>query len=602
MTHRWLLCFIALAWTAGAIADDANAVAAASPTRLRVVVVAVTDFKGDYVSPRLTLSFKNAIENIRGFFASNFPADSTEFHLVTGAEQTTADSLSHYFREEFPRIADRAITVLFIISHGEQQERPGDFAFPNDLLIVASDTEADRLPSRTLSFNRDIVPALQYLHPGSVVLAFIDTCHSGSAANLGLTIGSQLRDEAGLKMMVLASALRSASAYQATFSTALVGFWADQKKGNAEGCILPYEAPQALRDRIAGLIQSKLEPGEGLPQLVVDYKGNFCLESFAKHGGLLMLFNPGERDEVVQVIAANAGADAKRAKQYRVGRHNIEPLKLDRAQYVVISKFENGQERRSKVSLDDYPIGLLNIGNTPPDPEVLGKAYLEASRLSEFAEESAKYKQYYLKAAYAALAQSTDAHAKDAQTKQVYERLAQNGGLDFNWERFALSGKNPSPKVLAQSTTAMVDDQVYAGKPTQLADTAVLAGYFSAAGKLYEAVAAKDRSKRSFLLLKQASLAYQAAGEIEQAKKAEQGAFNAARRFKISPAETGSPATLSCDFCSQVEQIEFTKSVKSAALPKVLRAVQPTVELDGSKPASTDVAWANFPTEATNWH
>src|SRR6202035_4180318 len=102
-------------------------------------------------------------------------------------KDTTGDALAQFFRTDFQDIVNGNVTLLFVLSHGEFYKFPNT-RYGNDLYIVTTDTDSKNIRKKGLSLTTDLVLKLSGLKDGSILLAFIDTCHAGAAKNFGLDL------------------------------------------------------------------------------------------------------------------------------------------------------------------------------------------------------------------------------------------------------------------------------------------------------------------------------------------------------------------------------------------------------------------------------
>jgi Caspase domain len=378
---------------------------------LNVVIVEINNNvdKENYTSKLLENAFFAAGSRLSQYFHDEFGVNAT---VIDSTDQTTADALSHYLRDVFPSVADRSVTALFILSHGELEERADDPGFKNDLLIITSDTLKSDLPKKSLSFTRDLYPVLSNLHPGSVIMVFIDSCHSGGAANQMVSLDAVLRDQAGLKMLIMASSLSSEVEQEATFSNALVDLWTDTAASGA--CVTPKLGTLQLQAKIAKALNLEGVAVPPPPEVVVDYNGALCLDSLAQHKGLLFISNPTESDVLVTV------SDPKRptidpsddASPFTrpVKAHSTLAIRLNRDRTYILQVWSddpNSQdlERIDMAKLKGLRVRRIGTGaavDVPGATTAEANAYREASSLATALEipESVRIKALDEKAEY----------------------------------------------------------------------------------------------------------------------------------------------------------------------------------------------------------
>lgn len=271
-----------------------------SPPTLQVVIVAVHNFTDvAYQSPVLEQGIEDAEKQLTAFFAQHFP--NTVPKIVDLPQSTTSDALTSFFKNDFPALADGNVTLLFVLSHGEEEVFP-NHSFGGDLYIVTQDTVQANFKSKALSLSTDIISRLDGLKPGTIVFAFIDTCHGGAAASVQLSLTSALDRAMGTNLMFMAASLSDQLSFKAGFTSALVQAWKSQS-GNS--CTSPEQSVQPLRKMIVDAASSQgitLGPNDGFPTVLIPYHGSLCLESFGAARGFVVVQNATPMSVVVSFL------------------------------------------------------------------------------------------------------------------------------------------------------------------------------------------------------------------------------------------------------------------------------------------------------------
>lgn len=268
-----------------------------SPPTLQVVIVAVHNFADvAYQSPVLEQGIQDAEKQLTTFFTEHFPNAMQK--IVDSPQSTTSDALTSFFKNDFPALAGGNVTLLFVLSHGEEEKFPNP-GFGGDLFIVTQDTIQANFKSKALSLSTDIISRLNGQKPGTIVYAFIDTCHGGAAANVQLSLTTALNNAMGTNLMFMASSLSDQLSFKGGFTSALVQAWEAQSGNN---CTSPEQSIQPLRNAIiheASIQGIKLGANDGFPTVLIPYHGNLCLESFSAARGFVVVQNASPMSVVV---------------------------------------------------------------------------------------------------------------------------------------------------------------------------------------------------------------------------------------------------------------------------------------------------------------
>jgi hypothetical protein len=269
--------------------------------KLQVVIVAVHSFNdAAYQNPVLQQGIEAAEGQLTAFFTQHFPNAAQK--IVDLPQGTTGDALTSFFKDDFPALADGNVTLLFVLSHGEEDVFPDHSG--GDLYVVTEDTAQANFKSKALSLSTDIVSRLNGRKPGTIVYAFIDTCHGAAAASAQLSLTSALYKAMGTNLMFMAASLSDQLSFKAGFTSALVKTWESQ---SADSCTSPEQSVQPLRKMIKDAASGQgvqLGPNEGFPAVLIPYHGSFCLESFNTARGFVVVQNATPSSVVVSFVDA----------------------------------------------------------------------------------------------------------------------------------------------------------------------------------------------------------------------------------------------------------------------------------------------------------
>jgi hypothetical protein len=474
-----------------------------SEKKLQVVILAVSQFDDHrWDNAQLQASIDKSAKDLKDFFSEKFP--HAQIHVLDVA-QTNSQGIRDFIRGDFAQFAEGTVTLFFVLSHGIPASSRNP-SFSQDLLVVTRDTDHDHPQSRALSVALDLVPEFTKLKsPGSIVLAFLDTCYSGQSTNLTVRISSALAENYGLRLMVMASSLSEAQSYKATFSEALVELWRHSSIG---ACTTPDLAPDELRKSIARQLRpQQLGPIEGLPKIVIPYYGKLCLESFSADSGLIVFYNtlPNTVAAIIkqngQPIDDSIPIDFNDVVPYKVSRQNYS-LSILRPDGVKISE--------DNVDLSAEPVSFEMIGL--PASAQLGTAYI---RTAEYAKRVSLTDQQaeYQKRAFATFVATNNTQA----ASQVADDLVHRGQLGREWQlAYALS--NEHVVGLGPGDTPAESQARQEVGLGGLARVEKLSGRFSKAATLYLKIAELGQSSDSLKYAKQAYFAAGAAGDVTLAQ------------------------------------------------------------------------------------
>jgi OmpA-OmpF porin, OOP family len=265
--------------------------------KIHVFIVGVPSWQmKDYkpVSPAtdtvLGRSIVSACDDIRRFFTERF-GDQVVIHpsvdkMCTPAS-TTQRAIRLMFKTELPAAAKGTVAFVFMMSHGEPISRPGSF-IANDLRFITSDTTDENSPVGGVEVNGDLWPWLANggITAGSTVLLFIDTCSAGRADTPQLRVETAQMEAAGLRFGLLLSSMKEEPTYAAAFTRAVLKLWQQPVCPLNEG----VRVSTWLHDRIEETV-GPLDGFEGYPDVVIGFRGGFCLGPLGADAPLLLFYN-----------------------------------------------------------------------------------------------------------------------------------------------------------------------------------------------------------------------------------------------------------------------------------------------------------------------
>lgn len=350
--------------------------------KLQVIIIAVSEFEDPaWHNARVKESIRSAADELESFFSKRFP--NAQLHILRTKDETTSDSIRALLRQ-LRTFGSNTITLLFILSHGEQLALPNP-AYSQDLMIITSDTRSQDPEARAIRAKRDLITSFQELARGSLVFAFIDTCHSGAIGSALLQFENTLVDQlSAVKMNVVTSALPENRSFRAMFTKALLEIW--RRNGN---CTSPYSTPQRLREAIRSMLASEgqtLRETEGHVSVPIPFKGNFCLESFGTDRALIAFYNASSTNYIASI------RPIEQDKQYRALQTALLPkdvtaTNLERGIYDirVLEPIEGNQVGDAKqIDLARQPVQIFPVATTE-DPKELGAAYERFAGYAEMA-------------------------------------------------------------------------------------------------------------------------------------------------------------------------------------------------------------------------
>ncbi|HSY99640.1 MAG TPA: hypothetical protein VK788_09095 [Terriglobales bacterium] len=239
-------------------------------------------------------------------------------------------------------------------------------------------------------------------------------------------ISDAVAENYGLRIMMMASSLSEVQSYRASFSEALLDLWNTSSPGPT--CTDPQQAPYQLRKFITQRLQpQRLGPTEGLPQVVIPYRGKLCLESFATDNGLFVFLN-GRPDVVAATIMSGGRPIDDFSFPLPLQMNLAVPYKALRSRYTVVVDSADGSrllERQADLASD--PVTFVLIG--PVNPSQLASAYLKTADYASFAGLPNEEAVTYQKRAFATFASAKDENRALDISFQIRANQPEDGDL-----------------------------------------------------------------------------------------------------------------------------------------------------------------------------
>jgi hypothetical protein len=358
---RSILVVLFLLYSVSLLGQD-QAPTLAEPTsekKIQVVIVGVPYFAiPEYRNKNLATQITQRCRDIQTFFKKTFK-DEVEFHVRCTKEGTTRESLRTLFEGQLPHFADRTLTLIFIISHGELDESTkNDFFSPDVRLVTSNSTDPDPITWKlsTISVGTALMTWLEHVPDGSTVVTFLDTCHAGGFGSLSSTLQADLAQQYGVSMMVAASSLAQQKSYSAAFTEALLATWE-----SGDGCITDAKWPDVIEKRIEAKV-GVLDDFEGRPQIVIPFRGSICLSNLdhpSARSRLLMLYSGSSKSHFRYWIK-NETDNSDLPPGYLIEK-SFEFVRLKPARYNVTFKEEKGNPISKIVDLTSQPVGILFV-------------------------------------------------------------------------------------------------------------------------------------------------------------------------------------------------------------------------------------------------
>ncbi len=344
------------------------------PNQLKVVIISVTEFDDQgWDNPRLALATRAVTNELATHFQKHF---NVEPLVLTEREETTAARIRTLFLSELPSAKPGTIHVIFFLTHGEAKEYPDAYS-SRDLFLITSDSPHEGYEGVAIS-GRQLITDLQRLPKRSSAFLFLDACHSGGIGSLGVQLEMSLTQNLGTRMMILAASLSDELSYQARFSQALVRLWVEDPGGACTHG--EVDIPERLRTKMLEMMGNSASAGDlQNVQVVVPYPGQFCLESFAVHGALVLLDNYTESD--LSARFENT-ADSRRSHGGNLKPQAVTPVILDRETYEVRVTRGTLVVSTTSLAMKDEPVRYVPVGVTR-DISRRAVGYEQAAEIAE---------------------------------------------------------------------------------------------------------------------------------------------------------------------------------------------------------------------------
>jgi Caspase domain len=273
--------------------DQTPSTQADSALKLNVIVIGVTDFVYSKYKPDAGVPREDTVggviekrcDEIEQFFKSSYTEQQVSVTVLCKAADTTKPAIEGFFLRRYPALAKDTLTLLFILSHGEDINPSEKSLFTPDLRIITSDTTDEDADTTSLSTSRGLLPLIASAPSGATVFAFIDTCHSGAFQNIAVTRLGQLTSDYGLEMNVMASSLPDDKSFGGSFTSALLTIL-----GEKELCLNDSSLPTRIRNLIQNNTPLKLDPFQGRPITIIHYQDNACLDAPSRADSLVLLY------------------------------------------------------------------------------------------------------------------------------------------------------------------------------------------------------------------------------------------------------------------------------------------------------------------------
>jgi hypothetical protein len=348
--------------------------------KLQVVVIGIADYvmpeyqEDPDLPPELTLAGKvrTTCTAIREQFEKTYGTLANVRTLCT-RETTTRDAIAHYFSSEFPRVAAGTLSVVFLISHGENNTLPASAAIRPDVRIITSDTTRENIDYKSISMTEELLPWLARPAGNAAVIAFVDTCHAGDFRNPRAFQVAELANRYGVHMNVMSSALPAEMSYSAAFTQAILEIW----RGKDRLCMDDPGLAQRVRQIVQERVMLPLKTFEGLPTTLIRFQGPCCLDSLEPPENLLLLYSGAELPDTVYEIHKDDGASTKVYEGDLIGK-NFEYVRLGSGRFRVLIHQREKPDRVAHVDLSDQRVQVLWL-NDSPSPLEVGNGYAAAA-------------------------------------------------------------------------------------------------------------------------------------------------------------------------------------------------------------------------------
>jgi hypothetical protein len=343
--------------------------------KVHVVVVGVTKFAiPDYNNDVLTLAFQERCKDVQSFFEGHLGTENVTVHSFCTPETTTRDALRHFFSIEVPQFSADTLTLIFIMSHGEEATFDNQF-LSSDVEIITSDTKASDVVTdadkerqfSSILFGSELLSWLQRAPAGSTILTFVDTCHSGAIASLSTSFSQALQQHFGLGSLVMASSLKGDSTYSASFTKALLDLW------GKDSCLDVDTMSDGIYEEMKTL--APITGTEGIPSIPVRYNGPLCLGNFGTDHHLLFIYagQDAENNPYKYDVAESDAAGTRTVIDEKPLRSVYIPIPLDAKKYIVTVSRDPDLHQTFNVDLTAVGHQMIWL-DTSASPDDVGKA------------------------------------------------------------------------------------------------------------------------------------------------------------------------------------------------------------------------------------
>jgi hypothetical protein len=472
--------------------------------KIHVVVVAVPIFKIDrYNSRVLKDAFQERCDELKDFFETHLGTENVDVEQYCTEDKTTRESLRHLFSIDIQRFSAKTVTLIFIMSHGEQVSFGNGF-LDSDVELITSNTEETndkdsdgKRRFTSILVGSELLTWLETAPTGSTILTFLDTCHSGAAGSLSTKfVQFMAQQDGGLRSLVVSSSLRSEATYQAFFAEDLLDLW-NSGTTAAPGCINLDTMPDDIYKRMKS--QAPLENNEGTPEVLIPYQGPLCLGNFGKDRKLLFIYagQDAQKDPYHYEVKQHSSAGATIIIPEQPLRFAFYPIPLDAGQYSITVTRHNQLAGTWDVDLSAASTRVIWL-DEKASPAAFGTA---AERIALTAQNEGLPAEEIIKLQGRAVAVYRAANMTD-DAKRLEAALAKEGQ---NAEP-----PPPPPRTISVSLNDAIT----------IADQYKLMGDFKLAGTVLERAADAQRSNpKHDEVATQAYFAFIAAGDVQSASK-----------------------------------------------------------------------------------
>jgi hypothetical protein len=272
----WVLAVAALCGTAPAAAEE----------RLRVAVIAVTEFDNGTLKDELLVdSIRTARDQLVRFFEKHYQLTPTVFKT---RDETTGDSLRRWLFGDLASDTSPAVHLVFVLTHGFVA--PGN-RNQKQIFLATSDTDPGSYAGTAVRGD-EFLSAFKLMPNRSVVFLFLDACGAGAIDGDGLQRDLRYDPELAARIMILAASQADQLAYRARLIRSLVGIW----ESPTPGCHHGRADIERFLTRSLLSIPGVAPDVTQTVRLVAPLAPEFCIEAFNYSQRVGFVFNGSERD------------------------------------------------------------------------------------------------------------------------------------------------------------------------------------------------------------------------------------------------------------------------------------------------------------------